>query len=530
MTQQQTSEQPVLLTILDGFGYSKDNDHNAISQARTPHYDKLLASCPQTRLDASGEVVGLPESQMGNSEVGHINIGAGRTVLLGLSRINQAIKDGSFFKNPTLLTMTEDTPLIRAIHLIGLVSSGGVHSHIDHFKAVLRLCKQRNVKKVFIHAFLDGRDTPPQSAQAEIDDLEQYCQELGIGEIISISGRYYAMDRDKNWERTAAVYNTIVKQHPQHHASSAQQAITQAYERGETDEFVQPTLINSSTIDLEDAEFDTDTKVISLNFRADRIRQLIETLVQPSIIAPLLADDDDDFMDPIPHIAMMTQYSADLTEEPSVETIFPPEPIKNTLGEVLASHNKKQLRIAETEKYAHVTYFLSGGRERPFKGEKRRLIQSPKVATYDQQPQMSAETVTQNLIEALDSAQYDCIIANFANADMVGHTGDFQATIQAVEWLDSCLGELISACERNGYALIVTADHGNAEQMYDLQTQQPHTAHTNNWVPFIYKGQKGQLTNQTGSIIDIAPTLLKILGLDIPDEMKGQSLLQKDHV
>lgn len=520
-------KQPVLLAILDGFGHTQPGPHNAIHQAYTPHYDQLLASCPHAWLDASGEIVGLPAHQMGNSEVGHMNMGAGRTVFLGLTRINQAILDGSFFKNPTLLNVTENTSLINPIHLIGLVSSGGVHSHIDHFKAVLRLCKQRNVKKVFIHAFLDGRDTPPQSAQAEIDDLEQYCQEIGIGKIISISGRYYAMDRDENWERTAAVYNTIVKQHPQHKASSAQKAITQAYARGETDEFIQPTLINNNTYDLEDAEFDTDTQVISLNFRADRIRQLIETFVQPSIIASLVADDDDDFMDPIPQIAMMTQYSTDLAEEPSVETIFPPEPIKNTLGEVLASHNKKQLRIAETEKYAHVTYFFNGGQEARFSGEERILIPSPNVTTYDQQPAMSALQLTQQLTEAINKRHYQCIIANYANADMVGHTGDFEATVEAIEYLDQCLGELINVCDNQRYTLLVTADHGNAEFMFDPQTGQPHTAHTNNWVPLIYKGPEASMRHNYGALTDIAPTVLDLLGLNIPETMTGVRLIQQ---
>lgn len=513
--------QNILFVILDGFGYHQPNDYNAISQAHTPHYDQLLNQWPHTWLDASGQSVGLPASQMGNSEVGHLHIGAGRTIYMGLSRINQAIADGSFFDNEALCRATEE-PLMRPVHLMGLVSSGGVHSHIDHFKAALQLCKQQGHNTVYIHAFLDGRDTPPKSAQQEIRDLQNFCQELGLGDIVTICGRYYAMDRDQNWERTAAAYNLIVNGVAPYAAATPQEGLQKAYERGETDEFVQPTLIYQSTPVYTCDE----ASVISINFRADRIRQLIDALLSPDIIAPDNANQD--ALSPILHITTMTQYSEkhEPQRDPIFDIAFPPLAINDTLGDVLSQNHLKQFRIAETEKYAHVTYFLNGGRESVLQGEKRCLIRSPSVATYDLQPDMAAREITQHLTQALEQQQYGCLIANYANADMVGHTGNFDATVQAIECLDQCLGELIASCQANQYSLILTADHGNAEQMYDPKTNQPHTAHTSNWVPCIYYGLNADVTTQSGSLIDLAPTILQLMGLDIPEAMTGQSLFR----
>lgn len=513
--------QKVLFVILDGFGHHTPNDTNAISQAHTPNYDHLLSHCPHTWLDASGESVGLPALQMGNSEVGHLHIGAGRTIYMGLSQINQAIKDGSFFENKALIQAT-DNPLLRPVHLMGLVSSGGVHSHIDHFKAALQLCKQQGHNTVYIHAFLDGRDTPPQSAQQEIQNLQNFCQELGLGEIVSICGRYYAMDRDKNWERTAAAYNLIVNGVAPYAASTAQDGLQQAYQRGETDEFVQPTLIYQSTPQTTCDE----ASIISINFRPDRMRQLIDALISPDIIAPDNANTDT--LSPILHITTMTQYSEEHEphHDPVFDIAFPPLAINDTLGDVLSHHNKRQLRIAETEKYAHVTYFLNGGREATLDGEERSLIPSPSVATYDQQPEMGAREITNQLTQALAHNRYDCIIANYANADMVGHTGNFDATVQAIECLDQCLGELVASCQQHHYSLIITADHGNAEQMYDNATDQPHTAHTNNWVPCIYYGLAAQANTSSGTLIDLAPTILYLMGLEVPEAMTGNNLFQ----
>lgn len=510
--------QKVLLVILDGFGNNPSNPYNAISQANTPHYDQLLNTCPYAELGASGKAVGLPANQMGNSEVGHLTIGAGRPIYMGLSRINQAIADGSFYHNTILLQAINDCKNQHNLHLMGLVSSGGVHSHIEHFKALLTLCQQQGCHQVYIHAFLDGRDTPPKSAQAELKELEDFCQDLGLGTIASICGRYYAMDRDKRWNRTAATYDLMVNGSAPYSATSATEGLLKAYDRGETDEFIQPTTIYTT----EPLTIAPNDHVISLNFRADRIRQITQALIWPSMIT---SNPSNNIASDL-RITTLTHYSDELSSEATVQIAFPPRKINDTLGEILAQNQKDQLRIAETEKYAHVTYFFNGGQEAVFDREQRSLIPSPSVSTYDQQPKMSASAITDELVDAIEHQRYSCIIANYANADMVGHTGDFPATITAIEHLDECLGRLMAACQTHQYALLITADHGNAEKMYDPQTNQAHTAHTNNQVPFIYQGQNSyQLARSQGTLSDIAPTVLYLLGLAKPDSMLGSSLL-----
>lgn len=505
---------PQLLLILDGFGYQEDKQHNAIANAKTPYWDYLWENYPHCLIEGSGKFVGLPDDQMGNSEVGHLNLGAGRVVYQDFTRINHDIETGAFFKNP--ITCEQIDLSIKnqsAVHLIGLLSPGGVHSHIEHFLAMARLAHQRGVKKLYLHAFLDGRDTPPRSALASIQQIESLFSELKLGKIASICGRYYAMDRDNRWDRIEKAYNLLTEANTEFKTNNAIEALSNAYQRQENDEFVQPTWIGDSK---EGIIKDNDL-VIFMNFRADRARQLTQALTKKDFhhfkrqVLPKLQA-----------FLCLTEY--DTTYQ--LPVIFPPDNLYHILGEYLANLGLKQLRIAETEKYAHVTFFFNGGIETPFDGEDRLLIPSPKVETYDLKPEMSAFEITEKLVEAIQSQAYDFIVCNFANADMVGHTGNFEAAKKAIECLDTCLSKIIPVLQQTGGEALITADHGNADCMFDQNSNQEHTAHTKNPVPLLYIGRPGALQEQGGVLADIAPTILSLMDLPIPDEMTGKVLLR----
>ncbi|MDK2855625.1 MAG: 2,3-bisphosphoglycerate-independent phosphoglycerate mutase [Bacillota bacterium] len=505
---------PIVLIVMDGWGERGEREGNAVALAQTPNIDGYLKKYPHTLLGAAGEDVGLPAGQMGNSEVGHLNLGAGRIVYQELTRISRAIREGTFFTNPVL---TEAMAKARgqSLHLMGLLSDGGVHSHIEHLFAFLELAKRSGLGRVYVHAFLDGRDVPPACARRYLEELEKKCAELSIGEIATISGRYYAMDRDRRWERTALAYRALV--HGQGEtAPSAQAALEAAYARGETDEFVRPTVILRQDGTPRGRIEDGDV-VIFFNFRPDRARQLTRALIEADF-----AGFDRGPRVPRVHFVCLTQYD----ETFAAPVAFPPEELRDTLGEYLAAKGLKQLRIAETEKYAHVTFFFSGGEEKPFPGEERRLIPSPKVATYDLKPEMSAYEVTDALLKELGEREYDLVVLNYANADMVGHTGSLEAAIRAVEAVDACVGRVVQAVLERGGAAIITADHGNAEEMIDPVTGEPHTAHTTNPVPFILvTPEPGRWGLRRGRLADVAPTILELLGLPRPEAMTGKSLL-----
>ncbi len=510
-----TRHRPLLLTILDGWGYSENSYYNAIDAAKTPVWDELWSKCPHTLIRCSGAEVGLPSGQMGNSEVGHLNLGAGRVVYQEFTRVSRAIKTGSFYTNATLQEVV-DTAIANdsAVHILGLLSPGGVHSHEEHIHAMAKLAAERGAKKVYLHAFLDGRDMPPKSAAESIQLMQQVFDELGVGRFATIIGRFYAMDRDRRWPRVQAAYDLITGSHTEFTAADAMSGLEMAYERGETDEFVKATAIQPQG--TEQVRMQDGDVVIFMNYRSDRARQLTRTFIEP---------DFDGFERAIqPKLGMfasLTEYSADY----AIPVAFPPERLNNVLGEYLAKMGMHQLRIAETEKYAHVTFFFNGGREEPFEFEDRILVASPKIATYDLQPQMSALEVTDKLIEAIESGKYDVIICNYANTDMVGHSGNFDATVTAVETLDGCLGRLVEAIRKQDGEMLITADHGNAEQMKGEDTGQPHTAHTSNLVPFIYVGKRELQFGDRGVLADVAPTMLDLLGLDKPNEMNGQDLI-----
>ncbi len=500
---------PLILIILDGWGYSASREDNAIAQAHTPVWDELWEQYPHTFLRASGLEVGLPAGQMGNSEVGHLNLGAGRVVYQDFTRITKAIEDGSFYSNPVLeRAIDKATQQKKALHIFGLLSPGGVHSHEDHILAILELAKQRNADKVYFHAFLDGRDTPPRSAKASIERVEAQCAALGVGRFASVSGRYYAMDRDKRWDRVERAYDAITQGQAEFHYDSALEALEAAYARGENDEFVKPSVINPE-VSMQDGD-----TVIFMNFRADRARQITRCFTQ--------AEFDEFERKAVPQLAefvSLTEYKKDF----DCSIAFPPEDLPQVFGEVIAEHGYKQLRIAETEKYAHVTFFFNGGEDNAYAGEDRELVPSPKVATYDLQPAMNAPLLTEKLTAAIRSRQYQAIICNFANTDMVGHTGDLAASMTAVEAVDACLGQIIEASRAVGGEVLITADHGNAEKMRDPLTGQAHTAHTSNPVPFIYVGERA-LELSEGCLCDVSPTMLGLLNLPVPADMTGQPL------
>ena len=504
-----------LLVILDGFGHRLETEHNAIALASTPTWDRFIAQRPHTLISGSGLDVGLPAGQMGNSEVGHMNLGSGRVVFQDFTRINLAIETGEFAANPAF-TEAFDTVHKNdgALHVMGLLSPGGVHSHEDQIFALIRAAADAGVQEVYLHAFLDGRDTPPRSAMASLQAAEDLFDELGCGRVLSLCGRYFAMDRDNNWDRQARAYNLLARGEAPFHAQSATLALQAAYDREENDEFVQPTALHNP----EQAPRGIGSKdsVIFMNFRADRARQLTRTMSEEgftgferrSFVAPA-------------SFTTLTRY-ADNIPLPSA---FAPEELHNTLGEYLQNKNKRQLRIAETEKYAHVTFFFSGGREEPFDGEKRILIPSPNVATYDLQPEMSAKKVTDQLVEAIQGGDFDVVVCNYANGDMVGHSGKLGPAIKAVETLDACLARLEAAIEAVSGHMLVTADHGNVEQMQDPSSNQEHTAHTSNLVPLVYVGENALDLKAGGSLCDVAPTLLDLMQLEVPPEMTGNTLI-----
>ena len=507
-----TTPKPLALIILDGFGHSDSPESNAIYHANTPFYDHLRATYPHGLISGSGLDVGLPDGQMGNSEVGHMNLGAGRVVYQELTRIAKAIQDGDFFTNSTLTGAVDKAVAAgKAVHIMGLLSDGGVHSHQDHIMAMIDLAAQRGAEQIYLHAFLDGRDTPPRSAESYISTLEQHFAKVGKGRFASLIGRYYAMDRDNRWDRVEQAWRLIVDAEPAFTAESAAQGLAAAYARDENDEFVKATQIGAA-VPVQDGD-----SIIFMNFRADRARELSRCFTEPDFAefarqrVPAVAD-----------FVMLTQYSASI----QASCAFAPSSLNNVLGEYLAKQGKTQLRIAETEKYAHVTFFFSGGREEPFPGEERVLIKSPAVATYDLQPEMSAPEVTDRIVAAIEQQQYDVIIANYANGDMVGHTGVFSAAVQAVECLDACLKRIVTALEKVGGEALITADHGNVEQMQDEHTGQAHTAHTCEPVPFIYIGQRPASIRPQGVLADVAPTMLNLMGLPIPEEMTGTPIVE----
>jgi 2,3-bisphosphoglycerate-independent phosphoglycerate mutase len=512
------ARRPFMLIILDGWGYREASEGNAIKAARTPNLDFLTAEYPWCFLECSGEAVGLPEGQMGNSEVGHLNIGAGRVVYQDLTRINLSIKNGSFLENPAFLDAISNVKANESsLHLMGLVSYGGVHSYMTHLFALIKLAHKRGIGKIYIHAFLDGRDVPPKAALEDIKALSTFCKDNGTAKIATVSGRYYAMDRDKRWDRTELAYDALTLGVAPYIAPDAETAISKAYARGETDEFVKPTVITDSKGKPEAVIQDKDS-IIFFNFRPDRARQLTWAFVK---------DDFEGFTRkkrPDVYYVCMAQYDETL----DLPIAFPPEKLDNVLGEVLSKHELTQLRIAETEKYAHVTFFLNGGQEKCYEGEDRCLIPSPKIATYDLKPEMSAYEVTDEVVRRIQFGKYDVIILNFANMDMVGHTGIFETAVKAVEAVDNCIGKIVEALKAAGGVAFITSDHGNAEQMENPETKEPHTAHTSNSVKCIYVGNSEVKALRNGKLCDIAPTLLELLRVKKPQEMTGKSLIVKE--
>jgi len=501
---------------MDGWADGPASPGNAISLAKTPNFDVFLNRYPHTELGASGTDVGLPAGQMGNSEVGHLNIGAGRVVYQDLTRITKAIEDGSFFNNPVLKqAMAEGAKTGRRLHLMGLLSDGGVHSHEKHLYALVEMAKRSGLSEVYIHAFLDGRDVPPDSGLGYVEKLEKKLKEIGLGRVSTVSGRYYAMDRDKRWERTKLAWDAIVRGLGET-APSGLEAVRNSYDADVYDEFVKPTVVVDDLFDEGRPIVRDGDAVVFFNFRPDRGRQLTRAFVMP---------DFDGFdrgpKPPATYFATMTEYDATFPGP----IAFPTTEIKNTIAEILSAQGLKQLHIAETEKYAHVTFFFNGGVEAPESGEDRILVPSPKVATYDLKPEMSAYEVTDKVIEEIDRDEYDVIIMNYANADMVGHTAVKQAVIKAVETIDKCLGRVVTAIEAQGGVTIITADHGNADKIAETDTGLPVTAHTNNPVPFILISDRSYRLRDGGVLADIAPTILDLLGLKPPAEMTGKSLI-----
>lgn len=509
------TRKPTALIILDGWGHRDPAEDNAISNARTPFWDKLWKNQPKTLINTSGMFVGLPQGQMGNSEVGHMNLGAGRVVYQSLTRIDKDLEDGLFQKNEALCNAIDKAVSAgKAVHIMGLLSPGGVHSHEDHMLAAAEVAASHGAKEVYIHAFLDGRDMPPRSARPSLEKAAAKMKTLGVGRVATIVGRYFAMDRDNRWDRVESAYNAMTLGDTEFTCTDPVAALEQAYERGENDEFVKATHIRAEgqpagTINDGDA-------VLFMNFRADRAREMTRTFV----------DQDFDGFDRRKHpeladFVMLTEYAADI----KTTCAYPPEKLTNGLGEYMATLGKTQLRIAETEKYAHVTFFFNGGMETPFTGEDRILVPSPKVATYDLKPEMSAPEVTDKLVEAIKSGKYDLIVCNYANGDMVGHTGKLDAAIKAAECLDQCVQRVVEALDEVGGESLITADHGNCEQMTDPSSGQVHTSHTIGPVPLVYTGPRTVTLKDGGSLSDIAPTLLALMGDKPPKEMTGRNLV-----
>ena len=505
---------PIMLMILDGFGINENEKANAVEAANTPNIDKLMKTWPTTEVYTSGLNVGLPDGQMGNSEVGHTNIGAGRVVYQELTRITKSIEDGDFFSIKEFSDAIENCKKYNSkLHIMGLLSDGGVHSHIRHLFALLELAKRKDFEDVYVHCFLDGRDTPPASAENYIMKLEEKMKEKGVGKIATISGRFYAMDRDKRWERLEKAYLALVDGEGEK-ATSAISAIESSYQKEVFDEFVVPTVIYNGEEPV--ATISENDSVIFYNYRPDRAREITRSLVDPEF-------DAFETKSLNLYYVCFAQYDETI---PNVEVAFKPEGLKNTFGEYISKQGLTQLRIAETEKYAHVTFFFNGGEEKQYQGEDRILVPSPKVETYDLQPEMSAEEVTNKVVDSINSDKYDCIILNYANPDMVGHTGNLEAAIEAIEMIDECVGRVVEAIlEKNG-VILMTADHGNAEQMIDYQTGEPYTAHTTNPVPLVLIGVEGVKLKQ-GKLADLAPTMLELMELAKPEEMTGESLIEK---
>ena len=501
-----------MLMILDGFGINEKEEANAIKLANTPNIDKLMKTCPTTRIYTSGLNVGLPDGQMGNSEVGHTNIGAGRIVYQELTRITKSIEDGDFFNNSELVDAIENCKRYNSkLHILGLVSDGGVHSHIRHLYAILELAKRKDFENVFVHCFMDGRDTMPTSGEGYLMNLEEKMKEKGVGKIATISGRFYSMDRDKRWNRIQKSYDAIVNGEGIK-ATSVISAIESSYQKEVFDEFVEPTVICQNNEPI--AKIEENDSVVFFNFRPDRARELTRAIVDK---------DFNEFETKKMNLnyVCFTQYDETI---PNVKIAFKPEVLKNTFGEYISNKGLTQLRIAETEKYAHVTFFFNGGEEKQYIGEDRILVPSPKVETYDLKPEMSAIEVTDKVIEAINSKKYDCIILNYANPDMVGHTGNLSATIKAIETIDKCVGKVVQTVKNNNGVLLITADHGNAEQMLDYKTGEPYTAHTVNPVPLILVGMDDAKLSE-GKLADLAPTMLQLMGLEKPEEMTGKSII-----
>ncbi len=502
---------PMVLIVLDGWGHREATESNAILAAKTPHWDALWAKYPHSLISGSGEDVGLPDGQFGNSEVGHINLGAGRVVYQELTRITKAIRDGDFFDNAVLCAAVDAAVKNgKAVHIMGLLSPGGVHSHEDHLFAAIKLAAQRGAKHIYLHAFLDGRDTPPQSALASLQQAQRICAQFPGARIATVCGRYFAMDRDKRWDRVEKAFNLLTRGDSDFAFADAEVALAAAYARGETDEFVQASRIGEP-IAMQDGD-----SLLFMNFRADRARQISRAFVDEKF---------DGFVrraTPHLHFVQLTQYAADIP----APVAYVSQALNNTLGQWLQDHGKTQLRIAETEKYAHVTFFFNGGVEQVFNGEERIMVPSPKVATYDLQPEMSASEVTDKMVDAIVQQKYDVIICNYANADMVGHTGNFDAAVKAIEALDTCIARVAEALQKVGGEALITADHGNAEQMHDSEVNQPHTQHTTELVPLLYIGRQARFIVKDGVLSDIAPTMLHLMGMPIPADMSGRVLLQ----
>jgi len=510
------AKKPLVLLILDGFGYSENPDHNAIHTASTPVFDRLWSGTQKTLIHTSGLEVGLPEGQMGNSEVGHMTLGAGRVVYQNFTRINKAIADGDFFDNAVYAKAIDKAVSAgKAVHIMGLTSAGGVHSHTDHFLAIADMAAQRGAKQVYVHAMLDGRDTPPRSAEAPLRSIDAKLREKGVGRIATLCGRFFALDRDQRWDRVQKAYDLMTAGTAEYTATSVQAGLDAAYARGENDEFVETTAIvgdGEAPVSIQDGD-----ALLFMNFRPDRARQITRAFIDPAFdgfaraAQPKLAE-----------FVMTTEYAADI----DTPCAFPPEPLINSFGDYLSQQGRTQLRIAETEKYAHVTFFFSGGQEALYEGEDRILVPSPKVKTYDLQPEMSAPEVTSKLITAIESGQYDTIICNYANCDQVGHSGVFEAAVEAVEVVDTCLGQVLEAIEKAGGEALVTADHGNVEEMFDPESGQVSTQHSTLPVPFIYVGPADIELENGGSLADVAPSMLHLMDIPQPAEMTGKCLIK----